>query len=75
MEKVNLQLLPDGKFKIYNTGYQNIKGLSLAIKGDSVFIDNKIPENYYKDNQGDIIVWFDLPALKSVTVGVKTSEK
>ena len=75
LEKIKFQILPDGKFKLYNAGYQNIKGLSLAVKADSVFINNKIPENYYKEDHGDIIVWFDLPALKSVIVGVKRSDE
>jgi hypothetical protein len=71
LEKIKLRLLPDGRFRLYNSSYQVINGLSLAIRADSVFINGILPENYYKDNQGDIIVWFNLPALKSAIISVK----
>lgn len=75
LEKVKLQILTDGKFKLYNSSYQIIKGLSLAIKADSVWIDNKKPENCYRDSHGDLIVWFDLPALGTAIIAVKAKEE
>jgi hypothetical protein len=71
LEKVKIRLQPDGKFRLYNSGLQDIKGLSIAIKADNVFVNGKLTENSYRDEQGDMIVWFDLRSLKSVIISVK----
>lgn len=71
LEKIKLRLLPDGKFRLYNSGLQDIKGLSIAIKAGTIFINDRLAQNSYRDEQGDMIVWFDLPALKSAIISVK----
>ena len=70
LEKVRIRLLADGNFRLYNSSYQDVKGLALAIRADNILINNKAPENYYRDQNGDIIVWFTLPALKSAVIRV-----
>jgi len=70
LEKIKISLLPDGTFRLYNSSLLDVNGLSLAIKADSVLIDNEPPVISYKDG-GDIILWFDLKASKAAVISTK----
>lgn len=65
---VSFTYFPDGTIRLYNNNDQDIKGLSLAIRAERVFVDSDIPEMRRQGN--DLIFWFDIPAKTGKTIKV-----
>ncbi len=63
VEKVNYEILPDGRIRITNQSNELIKGLSFATKAKHVLVNDQIPEQ--KIVGDDIVFWFDLIASQS----------
>jgi hypothetical protein len=71
LEKVKIRILTDKRFRIYNPGSEDINGLSLTIRADSVYINGQPPRDYNNDKNGDKTIWFDLKASQMKTITVK----
>jgi len=63
VEKVNYEILPDGRIRITNQSNEHIEGLSFATKAKHVLVNDQIPEQ--KIVGDDIVFWFDLIANQS----------
>jgi len=62
-ENISFTYSPDGTINLYNKNDKGIKGLSLAVRAESVLIDGVKPSSRRYGN--DLVFWFDIPAMTS----------
>lgn len=66
IDKIDYNILPDGRIKLTNNGNRDISGLSMVAKAKKVTIDSLTPPQKIVDDE--IIFWFNLAAGESKIV-------
>ena len=66
LDKIRYDVLPDGRVKITNLSGTDLKGISFAVKANTVLVNGLKPAR--KRFANELIFWFDLPDGESAVI-------